>query len=147
MCFPFVCDVKLGYSDVFKKKYKQFFPVAFSEIVYLWCVASVSKEHPGVLGPPSHGGGGLCSLISRPIRTQTSLIIGEATSFVVALFLFFCSFKDFYHVADETLSVASFQDRFLVLIMYGLIRTSSHCTCSAVCSDVLYSVKSISHLY
>lgn len=49
-------------------------------------------------GLPSHWGKAVCSYISQPIQTWTSLIISEATSFVVAFFFF--SLYNFYHVVQ-----------------------------------------------
>lgn len=75
---------------------------------------------------PSHWGeGSLCSSISQPIRTQTSLIICKATSFLVALFFFLFSFSVKFHVVQ-----CNMKDEIIISLESGWLCSSIYITIS-----------------
>lgn len=100
------------------------FFLLFSQRKYLF-MANIKETWRHTELPSHWGEGSLCSSISQPIRTQTSLIICKATSFLVALFFFLFSFSVKFHVVQ-----CNMKDEIIISLESGWLCSSIYITIS-----------------
>lgn len=133
------CCVKSGYNDV-RKSTIGIFSCLLRESIYSW---PISKRHGDMLGCLQTG-----DCISQPIRTQTPLIVGKATSLSCAIFLFFPpkfhafqrNMKNEMMVLLESGWCCSFQFSFSVqiCIIYKVIHIPVVLLHAESCSTILF---------